>query len=96
MTFAWDEAKNRTNIAKHGLSFATACRIFEGPVLTAIDDRFEYGEVRRNSIGAIEGVLVIVVTHTDRDGTTRIISARPAKRVERNTYEEALRQGTDP
>ncbi|MCO6388443.1 BrnT family toxin [Aliihoeflea sp. 40Bstr573] len=96
MTFEWDEAKNRTNIAKHGLSFATACRIFEGPVLTAIDDRFEYGEVRRNSIGAIEGVFVLVVTHTDRNGTTRIISARPAKRVERNTYEEALRQGIDP
>lgn len=96
MTFEWDEAKNRTNIAKHGLSFATACRIFEGPVLTAVDNRFEYGEVRHNSIGAIEGVLVIVVTHTDREGTTRIISARPAKRVERNTYEEALRQGTDP
>ena len=96
MNFEWDEAKNRTNIAKHGLSFATACRIFEGPVLTAIDDRFEYGEVRRNSIGAIDGGLLIAVTHTDRDGTTRIISARPAKRVERNSYEEALRQGIDP
>lgn len=95
MTFEWDEAKNQTNIEKHGLSFATASRIFEGPVLTAIDDRFEYGEVCRNSIGAIDGVLVIVVTHTDRD-RTRIISARPAKRAERNTYEEALRQGIDP
>lgn len=96
MTFEWDETKNRTNIEKHGLSFETASRIFEGPVLTAIDDRFEYGEVRRNSIGAIEGVLVIAVTHTDREGRTRLISARPAKRAERNTYEEALRQGIDP
>jgi uncharacterized DUF497 family protein len=93
--FTWDDAKNRTNIEKHGLSFATASRIFEGPVLTAIDDRFEYGEVRSNSIGAIDGVLVIVVTHTDRDGRIRIISARPAKRAERTAYEEALRQGID-
>jgi uncharacterized protein len=96
MTFDWNEAKNQANIEKHGLSFEAACRIFEGPVLTAIDDRFEYGEVRRNSIGAIDGVLVIVVTHTDRDGKTRIISARPAKRAERDRYEEALRQAIDP
>lgn len=96
MTFEWDDAKNRTNIEKHGLSFATASRIFEGPVLTATDDRFEYDEVRRKSIGAIDGVLVIVVTHTDREDRTRIISARPAKRAERNSYEEALRQGIDP
>ena len=93
--FAWDEDKNAVNVEKHGVSFATASRIFEGFVLTVVDDRFEYGEVRKNSIGLIEGILFLTVTHTDREGTTRIISARPAKRSERNRYEQAIRQGAE-
>lgn len=88
--FEWDEAKNAANIAKHGVGFATASRIFEGPVLTAIDDRQDYGEIRSNSIGMVDGLLVLVVTHTDRGGRIRIISARPAKRAERRRYDEAL------
>lgn len=90
--FEWDDAKNEANIAKHGVSFATASRIFQGPVFTAVDDRCDYGEVRENSIGMVDGVLVLTVTHTDRKGRIRIISARPAKRAERKRYEEALRQ----
>ena len=92
MDFEWDERKNRANIAKHGVGFATASRIFEGPVFTAVDERFDYGEVRENSIGMVNGVLVLVITHTDRAGRIRIISARPAQRAERTIYEEALRE----
>ena len=95
MTFEWDDDKNRANIEKHGVSFATAVRIFDGPVVTAEDARFEYGEVRENSIGMIDGLAVLTVTHTDRDGRTRIISARPASRAERSQYEQALRQRTE-
>lgn len=94
--FEWDDEKNAANVAKHGLSFDRACRIFEGVVLTAPDDRRNYGETRLNSIGMIEEIAVIVVTHTDRSGRIRIISARPAKRRERERYAEALRQRTQP
>ena len=89
--FEWDEKKNRANVEKHGVSFKTASRIFEGSVLSAIDDRTDYGEVREISIGAIDGIVVLVVVHTDRDGKTRIISARRANRTERQRYDEALR-----
>lgn len=61
--FEWDDAKNASNIAKHGLSFNKASQIFDGPVVTAIDDRFDYGEVRRISIGAIGPAIIIVVTY---------------------------------
>ncbi|WP_394690701.1 BrnT family toxin [Hoeflea sp.] len=96
MDFEWDDEKNKANIYKHGVSFETAARIFDGPVLTAEDDRFEYGEVRTNSIGMIENTLVLVVTHTDRAGKTRIISARPGSRAERSRYEQALQKRTQP
>jgi len=89
--FEWDEAKNATNICKHGVSFELASRIFEGPVLTATDDRAEYGEVREISIGMVDGLAILTVVHTYRQGTTRIISARSASSRERARYERAIR-----
>jgi uncharacterized protein len=40
MKYEWDEAKNRKNIAKHGLSFEDAEQVFSGPCVTFEDDRF--------------------------------------------------------
>ena len=90
MLFEWDEAKNQANIRKHGVSFETARRIFDGPVLTWVDERMDYGEVRHVSIGKV-GNAVVVVAHTDRDGRMRLISARPASRKERQAYHERVR-----
>jgi uncharacterized protein len=92
--FEWDEAKNRANIAKHGISFQTAIGIFDGPVLTDIDDREDYGEDREISLGMIGATVVLAVVHTDRFGKVRIISARPATRPERYRYEEEIRTRT--
>ncbi len=91
MEFEWDEAKNQANIRKHGVSFETARRIFESFVLTWLDDRRDYGEDRYISIGRIGRAARIVVAHTNRDGRTRLISARPASRKERQAYHERIR-----
>ncbi len=90
MNYEWDAAKNITNQIKHGISFEEARLIFEGYVLTGVDGRRDYGETRYMSIGAIQGLIVIAVIHTDRDGTTRIISARLANRSERQKYHDHL------
>lgn len=37
MLFDWDDDKNRQNIRKHGIDFELAKRIFESPVVTALD-----------------------------------------------------------
>lgn len=92
MKFEWDEAKNQSNIRNHGISFELAQRIFAGPVLTWLDDREDYGEDRFISIGAIDGVALIVVVHTDREGRVRLISARAASRRERQTYYEQIHE----
>lgn len=91
MPFEWDEAKNAADIQKHGVGFATACRIFDSPVLTWTDERNDYGEVRELSIGAVDGVLFLAVIHTARGDRHRIISARRANRAERKRYEDAIR-----
>lgn len=89
--FEWDEAKNQRNIEKHGVDFEIALGIFAGPVLTVVDARNDYGEVRRISIGMIGQGAVLTVVHTDRHGANRLISARRASRKERMLYEQAVR-----
>ncbi|NEQ38149.1 MAG: BrnT family toxin [Okeania sp. SIO3I5] len=84
--FEWNENKNQQNIRKHGISFEEASEIFYGIVFTTIDERYDYGEIREISIGAIQGVIIITVVHTERNGNIRIISARKATLKERKIY----------
>ena len=93
MRYEWDEAKNIANQRKHEVSFEIALKIFDGPIFSLVDDRWDYGEVRTLSIGKADEVLVLAVVHTDRFGNHRIISALRANRNERQTYEEANSKG---
>jgi uncharacterized DUF497 family protein len=90
-TFEWDDAKNATNLTKHGISFEEAARIFEGPVLTYEDDDPD-DEVRERSYGLLNGIVVVCVVHTLRDEKTRIISARKATKQERNLFHAYLKK----
>jgi hypothetical protein len=86
MRYSRDEEKNRRNIALHGISFEDAMRIFEGPTVERVDDRFDYGEIRVYAIGLVNG-LEITVVYSDRDNDERrIISAWRAEPHERRHY----------
>jgi len=93
MNFDWDNNKNQSNIAKHGISFEEAIAIFDDSnILNYEDTRFNYGETRFVSIGQIilvtqEKTVIIVVIHTQRNQTIRLISARKANEQERKRYE---------
>ncbi|HYA41292.1 MAG TPA: BrnT family toxin [Syntrophobacteraceae bacterium] len=90
MRYTWTEEKNRKNIRRHGIAFEDAKRIFEGPTLERIDDRFDYGEVRVYAIGLVNG-LEITVIYTDRSGgERRIISAWRAEPHERRYYRKKI------
>jgi len=89
MTFEWDEAKRRANFQKHGLDFRDVEQVFQGPVVTVLDSRQEYGEDRYISLETLADVVVVVV-HTARSEKTRIISMRKAKLKERQAYEEKI------
>jgi len=92
MKYEWDEAKNRKNIAKHGIGFEDAEQVFSGPCVTFKDDRFDYGEERLVTLGLLAGRLV-VIAHAPRDEGTRIISMRKGNRREQEIYQKRL--GTD-
>jgi uncharacterized DUF497 family protein len=83
--FEWDERKRQTNLAKHGIDFARAARVFEGRVVEWNDLRREYGERRRLVLG-LAGHTVLFVVYTWRAGHRRLISARKASADERKAY----------
>jgi uncharacterized DUF497 family protein len=91
LRFEWDEEKNRNNLRKHGIGFATATRVFEDPEYMMEQDREVDGEERWQTIGRIGDVTVVLVAHTvvgdEEDLIFRIISARPATAHERRRYE---------
>ncbi len=66
MKYERDDAKNRKNFAKHGLSFEDAEQVFAGPCVTFEDDRMDYGEERLITLGLLVGRLV-VIAHSPRD-----------------------------
>jgi uncharacterized protein len=86
MEFEWDEAKSEWTYRQRGFGFDYVARMFDGPVLEAVDARRVYGEVRVQAIGQV-GNDILFVTYTDRDGIRRIISARRASRKERNLWQ---------
>jgi len=89
--FEWDDKKAKTNLARHKISFEEALHVFSDPNrVTKADDRFDYGEERYQTIGALEKrCIILFVVYTIRDGdaeVVRIISARRAKLHERGLY----------
>lgn len=88
MNYEWDERKNRANLHKHGLSFADAVIVFSGPMITDLDERFDYSEDRWTGIGRLRSRIVVVVYSEPDDETIRIISLRKALKHERRIYEE--------
>lgn len=92
MRFLWDEAKNRGNRKKHGISFDTAVEVFLDPLHLTREDRVSGGEQRWQTIGMVNGLLLVLVAYAvvdDREEILRIISARRVTRQERIEYEEA-------
>ena len=71
--FEWDEAKNLSNQRKHdGVSFEEARQVFQDRLHVSVQDRIEGGEQRWQTVGAVQGVVILLVAHTvteeDADG----------------------------
>jgi len=87
--YEWDDEKNRINLSERGLSFEDAEAVFAGPCVTFEDTRQDYGEQRFITFGLLEGRMV-VIAHTPRGESIRIISMRKGNDREQKTYQERL------
>ena len=94
--FKWDDENAATHFRKHKVSFEMAARAFADPFALTAQDRIENGELRWQTIGMVDGFLLLLVAHTvgeDEDGTEVIciISARKADAKERKRYDQENR-----
>ncbi|MCX7176327.1 MAG: BrnT family toxin [Proteobacteria bacterium] len=85
MRFTWDETKRKANLAKHGLDFADAERVFDSPLVLIEDGREGYGEQRMIGIGLLD-FLVVLIVHIESEQEIRIISMRKADSNETDLF----------
>ncbi len=89
MKFEWNPDKAESNYEKHNVSFEEAATVFNDSLsVTFPDPDHSVGESRYVIIGMSRFGQILIVSHTDRDETVRIISARKATRQEQRFYEE--------
>ena len=85
MQFSYDEAKNKSNVQKHGVSLDEAKLLEWDLLISTHDARRDYGEVRTVGFTLIADRLYCVV-FTDRGDTRHIISLRKANNREKAYY----------
>lgn len=93
LKFEWDEAKNQSNIKKHGISFEEAKTVFEDEdALIITDESHSDEEDRFILIGFSYKANLLVVCHCYRENESviRLISARKATSIEKENYKEQL------
>ena len=89
MKFEWDARKAKRNFAKHRVSFEEATTVFLDPLSATGDDPdHSANEHRFITIGLSTSGRLLTVSHTERDDSIRIISARRSTKEEREIYEE--------
>jgi uncharacterized protein len=90
MEVEWDPNKADINLQKHGVHFSDAEAVLFDPNALSVEDPTAQGEQRFIAIGMDHLWRLLVVVYTERGSRTRLISARPATRSERNTYESGI------
>lgn len=92
--YEWDENNNQANIRNHGLSFEEAIEAFNDPYCVELyaEAHSTENEDRYICIGSVGSYLILFVVFTDRNGNTRIISARKATSDEEEFYYENIRR----
>ena len=86
MEFEFDPGKARTNLRKHGVSFAHAEQALRDEMALTIQDLEAMGEQRFVTLGLDALGRILVVVHAQRGERTRVISARKASARESKKY----------
>lgn len=90
MKFEWDARKAKRNFTRHKVSFEEATTVFLDPLSATGDDPAHSDEENRFiTVGLSPSGKLLTVSHTERDDSIRIISARRSTREERELYEES-------
>ena len=89
MDVEFDPAKAAENYRKHGIRFADAEQVLRDPFGLTIEDVQAWDEPRFVTLGRDSLGRLLVVVHTPRTESIRIISARKATAREARQYHHA-------
>lgn len=88
MKLDWDAKKAASNLRKHSVSFEEAGTVFGDPMALTFDDPdHSKGEMHFLTFGVTRTSKFVIVSYAERQGVTRIISARKMSKQERDIYE---------
>ena len=94
--FEWDKGNRTKNATKHKISTEDVEAVFRSGLALPLGVQVQPKacEQRLGLVGPNLDGRLLQVAFVIREGRVRVISARPAHRKERKTYEEILRQIT--
>lgn len=92
MKITFDQAKRDAAFEERGLAFEDADCVFEGDTVTFEDERQDYGETRYQTIGFLEGRMVMIVW-TPRGEACHVISMRKCNEREQAKYQKRFEEG---
>lgn len=90
INFSWDQAKAKSNLKKHGISFEEAQSVFYDDLAVQFYDDDSTDEERFLLLGMSNESRILMVVHCEQgdDGEElRIISARKATKNEQQYYQ---------
>jgi uncharacterized DUF497 family protein len=85
--FEWDTNKAESNLEKHRVSFEEGAEVFFDPFYQE-GDATANNEPRDFILGYSLSQRLLLVVYVERSLRIRIISCRPATRIERKLYEQ--------
>ncbi len=92
ITFDWDNGNIGKSLQKHGISDQEAEETFFHFKQVILDQRHSKDEQRFGMFGHTNSGKILFIAFTIRKKRVRIISARPADKKERNSYEQAFKK----
>lgn len=91
LEFEWHKEKAQINLGKHKVSFEECLTIFHDLLVTTMSDPDHSDDEQRYiAIGQSVRKRILLVSYTERQNKTRIISCRRATPRERKAYEQGL------
>jgi uncharacterized protein len=91
MAITYDPAKREWTLRERGLDFESAAKLFADLTFDVPDLRRAYGEPRINTVGHLDGRMLIVCW-SPRGDDRRIISMRKANEREKARYRKRFEQ----
>jgi uncharacterized DUF497 family protein len=92
MLITYDPAKRKRTLRQRGLDFERSKEVFAGLTIDIPDLRRDYGEPRTNSVGHLDGRMVIVCW-TPHGEARHIISMRKTNDREKARYHKRFEEG---